>query len=105
MLFNWIYKMLKSGKTSRLGDYIRDWMLENRIERNIAEFHVKRDWEKIAGSYIAKATENMFFSNEILYVKITSSVLKQELMMIRSQIVGKINKEYYQGLIKEIRII
>ncbi len=62
-------------------------------------------WEKVAGKIIANHTTDMYVKNNKLYVKLDSSVLRNELFMDRSAMTKKINKELGKKVINEIILI
>ena len=49
--------------------------------------------EDVVGPAITKYTSNLYIKNQILYVHLTSSVLRQELMMGRDLLVKNLNKQ------------
>jgi hypothetical protein len=51
---------------------------------------------------ISRYTSNLFIKNRILYVKLKSSVLKNELMMLREQLTINLNREAGRNVIDNI---
>lgn len=66
---------------------------------------VINSWEKVAGKIVANHTSDLYVKNNKLYVKLDSSVLRNELFMDRSLITKKINKELGKKIINEIILI
>ena len=66
---------------------------------------VTNSWEKVAGKIIANHTTDMYVKNNKLYVKLDSSVLRNELFMDRTALTQKINKELGKKVINEIILI
>jgi predicted nucleic acid-binding Zn ribbon protein len=48
-------------------------------------------WKDVVGPTIARYTSNLYIKNQILYVHLSSSVLRQELMMGRDMLVRNLN--------------
>jgi predicted nucleic acid-binding Zn ribbon protein len=58
----------------------------------INEMQVIGLWDAIVGRLIARETKGLFIRNKVLYVRLTSPVLKDELGYARSQLIKKLNK-------------
>ncbi|NQU34637.1 MAG: DUF721 domain-containing protein [Bacteroidetes bacterium] len=59
-------------------------------------------WDKVVGGIIANHTTNLYVKNKILYVKLDSSVLRNELYMERTNLANKLNDEIGKKVINEI---
>jgi len=73
-----------------------------KIKRKYDETAVIAAWPEFVGKSVANRTKEIFIQNRKLFLRIESSVIKNELMMIRSQIITKINDEAKSELIEEI---
>lgn len=89
--------------TSRqLADILLDVMRNENITHNMLNSQAASLWEIIVGPTANRATKSVHVSNGVMYVELTSSLLRQELMMIRSEIMNRINKACGDGVVKEI---
>lgn len=59
-------------------------------------------WPEIMGNAIANRTKQIYVSQQKLFVKIESSVIKNELLMVRTGIIQKINERTGSEVITEI---
>ncbi|MDT3404382.1 DUF721 domain-containing protein [Mucilaginibacter terrae] len=73
-----------------------------KIKRRFDETAVIAAWPDIVGKPVANRTSELFINNKRLFLRIDSSVVKNELMMMRSQILDKINTEAGSTLVEEI---
>ena len=86
-------------------------VLDNFFEQNpkladkLAEVRLIDSWKTILGPSVSRFTENLFIKKRTLYVRLTSSVLKSELMMCREQLITKLNKEAGREVIDSISLI
>ena len=64
-----------------------------QIGEMIRKFFRKNALKDVVGPAITKYTSNLYIKNQILYVHLTSSVLRQELMMGRDLLVKNLNKQ------------
>ncbi len=73
-----------------------------KIKRRFDETAVVAHWPEIVGKAVANRTRELYISNKKLFIRIESSVIKNELMLMRTQIIQKINEEAGDVLVEEI---
>lgn len=83
---------MKRNNTEPIGNLIRQFMRQEGLESPLNEYRLIQGWKDVLGPGIAAYTTNLFIKNQTLYVHLTSSVLRQELMMKREQIVKSLNQ-------------
>ncbi len=93
---------MRRSATQSLGDVLRDYIRENNIGKKLKESDIVNSWEEVLGKTIAHYTRNVAIKNRILYVEISSAVVKNELFLIRSEIVKKLNEKAGEELIDKI---
>ena len=85
-----------------LGDAIREFLHFYHLEDKLNETKVIQSWGKIVGPMIEKHTHGLYIRNRILFVKVDSAALRQELSFSRSKIVGALNDEVKSNVIEDI---
>ena len=93
---------MRRSNTQSLGEILKEYIRESRMERKLKEVDVVQGWEDLLGKTIAHYTRNIYIRNKVLYVDISSSVVKNELFMMREEIKRKINEKGGEELIKRI---
>lgn len=93
---------MRRSTTQPLADVLRDYIRENKIGRKLKEIDIVQSWEDLLGKTIAHYTRNIALKNRILFVEITSSVVKNELFMMREEIVRKLNEKAGEELVDKI---
>lgn len=73
-----------------------------KIKRRYDETAVVAAWPDLVGKSVANRTKELFIRERKLFLRIESSVIKNELMMMRTQIIEKINNEAKSNLVEEI---
>ena len=66
------------------------------------EFRLIKAWSQVLGEAVRRYTGEMYIRNQVLYVHVTSSVLRQELMMNRKTIVHRLNEHVRAQVITDI---
>jgi hypothetical protein len=95
---------MRKSQTQKISDVIRDCLKELQIDRKLKEVNLVAQWENMMGRMVAMRTERIYIKSRILYIHVTSSVLKTELLMMRSEIINKLNENAGEKLIESIVI-
>lgn len=85
-----------------LGDAIKEFIHENKLEEKIYEVKIVEEWRKIMGHNVAVYTQSIILKNGKLTVYLRSSVLRNELQMSKQKVITIINSYLGQGVIKDI---
>ena len=88
-----------------IGDVLRDFFKENpQLRQKILEVRIQRAWGDIFGSMIMRSTRQLFVKNRILHVFLTSSVLRNELLLNKKRLLKKLNDYAGEEVITDIII-
>ena len=93
---------MRRSNTQSLSEVLKQYIEENRMERKLKEVDIVQGWENLLGKTIARYTRNIYIRNRILYVEITSAVVKNELFLMREEICRRINENAGDGMINRI---
>lgn len=94
---------MRKRNTESLGEVLRQFFEENPFfRRKFAESKVVTGWGKILGSAVASYTTNIYFRNNVLYVHLSSSVLRAELIMIKEKIISNLNTHVGMDVVQDI---
>ncbi|MBN2814279.1 MAG: DUF721 domain-containing protein [Bacteroidales bacterium] len=95
---------MRKSQTHKIGDVIRDCLREMQIDRKLKEVNLVSQWESMMGRMVASRTDRIYIRNRVLFVHVTSSVLKSELLMMRQEIIDKLNEKAGEQLVSEMVI-
>jgi predicted nucleic acid-binding Zn ribbon protein len=73
-----------------------------RLRGKYDETGVVVHWPELMGTAVANRTTQIYVSNGKLFVRIESSVIKNELLMVRTGIIDKLNERAGAKVISEI---
>jgi len=97
---------MKYVNSQPLGKLLEDFFESNpQMADKLAETRLIDYWNHTMSPVVSRYTDSLFVKNRILYVKLTSSVLKNELMMSREQLIVNLNKEVNRNIIDNIIFI
>lgn len=96
---------MKRKNAQTLGEVIRDFLEENKALRaKIYESRIERAWTEVLGDMVMRYTRNIYVKNRILYVSLSSSVLRSELSLSRERLVKSLNEQAGAEVIDDIVI-
>jgi len=93
---------MRRSKTITLADAIKDYITEMNLGEKLGETAVISSWEEIVGRAISSRTSRIYFKYHILYIHLSSSVVRNELMMLRESLRDKLNEKAGQEIVKDI---
>ena len=93
---------MRRNNTQSLSEVIREFVKGSGIERKLKETDVVQSWEELLGKTVAGYTRNISIKNKVLFVEITSSIVKNELFMMREEIRNKLNERAGEELVTTI---
>lgn len=64
-----------------------------KLKKKFSELEAMNAWMKVLGNVVAKRTTHLQIKEGILYVKLESASLKNELMMAKSSVIEKLNQQ------------
>ena len=97
---------MKRVNTQQIGSVLDDFFEQNPdLADKLAETRLMDSWTTILGSSVSRFTDDLYIRKRVLYVRLTSSVLKSELMLCREQMIGKLNHHAGRNVIDNIILL
>ena len=93
---------MRKANDKSLKDAIEQMLNVYKIKRRFDETGVLAAWPELVGKPVANRTKELFIRDKKLFLRIESSVVKNELMMMRVQIMEKINEKANCVLVEEV---
>ena len=87
-----------------IGDVINHLLRDQGLETPLLQRRVIDAWETVTGATVGRYTGEKFIKNQTLFVKITNPALRQDLSMMRSKLVQRLNAEVGAMVIADVRI-
>ncbi|MBR2638261.1 MAG: DUF721 domain-containing protein [Bacteroidaceae bacterium] len=93
---------MKRGGLKSISELVRETCREEGLETPLNEYRLLKAWSQVLGSGVQSYTKELSIKNQILYVTLTSSVLRHELMMNRRSLVQRLNAHVQAQVITNI---
>ncbi len=86
----------------RLGSALENFLKTSGLEKGVTQQQAIIIWNDIVGDAVGKNTEPESVEHGIIRVKVSNPTWRQELQFKKKEIIGKLNKELEQNIIKDI---
>ena len=90
------------NEEASIKDVLKNFVSQNKLEFGIDKVDINQAWTNIMGKGVANYTEAVELKNKTLYVRLTSSVLREELSYGKEKIIKMINEEMGKEVINKL---
>jgi predicted nucleic acid-binding Zn ribbon protein len=93
---------MRRSKTISIAEAVNDYIKEMNLGDKLSEVGVINSWEETVGKAISSRTTKIYIKDHVLYIHLNSSVVRNELLMLREVLRDKLNQKAGTEVIKEI---
>lgn len=93
---------MRKKNTQPIGDVIKEYLKALKIDDKLKEVQLIKSWDDVVGKTIARSTNTIYIKNRKLFVKLNSSVIRNELFMLREGLKKALNDKAGEEIIDEI---
>ena len=94
--------MKRKSNESKVSKVIELMLNQYGLSAGYREFRLLQSWSELMGPMIANRTENVYIRNKILFIKLKSAALRNELMYEKSRLLERLNEAAGEAVIEEI---
>lgn len=94
---------MKKNQIQPIGDVLKEYLKVFRLQSKIDETTLIASWKEVLGPSINSYTRDLYIKNKVLYVSLTSSALRNELMLMRSRLIKELNDVVGTAVIEDIK--
>ncbi|MCC9165340.1 DUF721 domain-containing protein [Pontibacter harenae] len=92
----------RKADTQPIGESIKALLQAYHLDGKLSEVNIVQSWERIMGKPIAIKTQQLYFKDHKLFVRLTSAPLKHELNMSKSKVIELLNREAGTEVVKDV---
>lgn len=85
-----------------LKEAIREMMHAYKLQGRMDELNLISSWAKIMGPMVQKRTLDLSIHNKVLYVRLESAALREELSYSRETLIRRLNEEAGSTVITQV---
>lgn len=94
---------MKRKNTQTIGEVLRDFFEDNtELYEKMLEIRLQRGWGEVLGPMVLQYTRNIYIKDRVLYVSLTSSVLRSELSLCKDRLLRSLNEYAGSSVIRDI---
>ncbi|MDE5421242.1 DUF721 domain-containing protein [Ancylomarina sp. DW003] len=93
---------MRRSKTQKIEELVKLVLKEQGLDTKLKELELIKAWENVIGKNVANATTNLYIKNRKLFVQVRSSIVRNELMLIKTGLIQALNKEVGDNIIDDI---
>lgn len=91
-------------QVQHIDDVLQIVLREQGFETPLQQKRLIDLWETVTGKIVAQYTTEKFIKNQTLFVKITNPALRQDLTMMRHQLVKRLNESVGALVIVDVKL-
>jgi len=93
----------RTSDTSSIKDAINSMMESYKIKDKFDANRLIGSWGSLMGAPIAKRTEKLFIKDKVLFVKLNSAPLRQELTIAKPKVLEIIHRHFDKELVVDVK--
>lgn len=92
----------RNNESFLISDVLKEFVQKNKLEKGLDAVDAKQAWINLMGNGVNTYTKEVILKDNILYVWLTSSVLREELLYGKQKIIKMINEELGKDVVKDV---
>jgi|WetSurMetagenome_2_1015567.scaffolds.fasta_scaffold226885_2 predicted nucleic acid-binding Zn ribbon protein len=93
---------MRRKSTQTIGEVLHEYINAMSMQRKLKESRIEKIWENLLGKNAASLTRKVYIKDGILFAHLSSSVLRNEILMMRETLIGKINESAGDEIVTKI---
>jgi len=93
---------MQRKEVRKIDSLLQQFVKANRLERGLAEYRLMKSWKDLLGITVAKKTKSLKIQNRKLFVTLHSSVVRNELSLIKETLIPKLNEAAGMDVIDDV---
>ncbi len=85
-----------------LKDVLKEYVEVMKMKSKLTEVSLLNSWEKTVGPTISMATKDIYIKDKKLFIRLNSSVIRSELLLIKDGLMTRLNENTGSQVISDI---
>jgi hypothetical protein len=95
----------RKNEHSPIEDILKEFVETNHLQQGLDKVNVREAWQSLMGNGVNNYTTAVDLKGETLFVKLSSSVLREELSYGKEKMVAMLNEFLGKDIIKKIVLV
>jgi hypothetical protein len=92
----------RQNDSFKIDDLMKSFVKENKLEKGLDKVNVEAAWRVMMGNGVNTYTTSVKLHKDVLYVELSSSVLREELSYGKDKIIAMLNESLGKNLITKL---
>ncbi len=92
----------RNSENTSISDVIKDFIKTNKLDKGLDKVNISEAWHNVMGKAVSGYTTSVKLDNDVLYVQLSSSVLREELSYGKEKILKMLNEEIGKDLVSKL---
>ena len=92
----------RKGNNNTMSDVLKGFIDANKLQKGLDRISIEDAWHSVMGNAISKYTTAIKLDRDVLYIQLSSSVLREELSYGKTKIISMINEEMGKEVITKL---
>ena len=93
---------MERRETKRLSEILPQILSDQKLDKRLDETRAAVLWHQLFGEAVAKYTTRVQMRAGVMYVSLSSAVLRNELLCCKASLVQRLNEEVGKPIIRDI---
>ncbi len=93
---------MRRSESRPINDILTECLKDLQLNKKLKAHRLTKAWPDIVGLSVAKATKNIFIKDKKLFVYLNSSVVRNELQMLKDSLIKRLNEYAGEQMIEDI---
>ncbi len=93
---------MKRKEIKRIDSLLDQFVRANKLEKGLAEYRLIKSWNELLGIMVAKKTKSLYIRDRKLFVTLHSSVVRNELEMMKDDLIPRLNEAAGMKIIDDV---
>jgi predicted nucleic acid-binding Zn ribbon protein len=95
---------MRKHNEQQIGDLLQNYFEKNSLSEKLRESTLRSRWASIVGPMIARHTLSLSLQGGVLYLRLDSSTLRNELHYARKRMINRINEELGETWVRAVKL-
>ena len=97
--------MKRENDSYSMKELMESYIQKGNLKKGFQKIHIEEAWDKLMGIGVKSYTEEVKLQNGTLFVRLSSSVLREELNYGKEKIIKMLNEEMEDEVIKRLMLV
>lgn len=95
----------RENESNPIKDLMQSFIKENNLSKGMQKIKIEEAWNAIMGQGVSSYTESVQLQQKTLIIRLTSSVLREELSYGKDKIIKMINEEMGEEVVSKLMLV